>query len=510
MNFEGILYKKNYSADNLNSQAPAFFPDANLDQVIEAILKDKEEYNLKAFFYSPLRDAESIRYRQDILKDLEDIDVSESVSIFANDMAVLRKKMFLTGKAEYQYYKKRLALESFVFYAESIYAFQKSLTEVVIHSEGMLAFRDFLTDYIQSRRFTEPLQYARTIMAELSSVTYSVHFKELRVQVKEYREEEDLSAVVLKTFARFREENAKDYAYKYPSVVDMNHIEASIQEGVANLFPSVFAKLDDFYERYSVFPDEKIVSFDREVQFYVSFLAFIKGIRESGLKFCYPNVYDGYGAVSCREGFDLALANKFRSRQLPVVVNDFYLDEAERIIVVTGPNQGGKTTFARFFAQVHYLSALGLPVPGTEALIPVVDMIFTHFEKQEQMHNLRGKLQDDLVRVQEILEMATPLSVIILNEIFTSTTLQDATTLSRLILEKIEQLNALCVWVTFIDELNSLNSKTVSMVGAVDEENPDNRTFKILRKQADGLAYAISLARKYNLTYDAIRKRMNL
>ena len=511
--FGSILF--NHDAQELSGEQPSFFVDLNLDQVITAITRGKEQYELRPFFYTPLRDIGTIQYRHEVMQDLENLTLLDDIRSFAQGMNTVREYIQLSTKLSYRYQKERWFLDAAGLYCNVVDELLLNLKRADLKSRGLRTFRDYLTAYVQSDLFTSLLSETESVKAELAKVKYSLIIRGGSFTVRKYNSEVDYSSVVENTFAKFNKGATSDYRVKFSDPLEMNHIEAQILTFVSQLFPDVFHDLDNCCDKNANFLDKTIVNFDREVQFYITYLDYIAPLKQVGLDFCYPGLSEPSVTVPKDaihlfdyECFDLALAAKLVLQDSPVVCNDFFLAGQERIFVVTGPNQGGKTTFARMFGQLHYLASLGLPVPGREARLSLFDRIFTHFEKQERMSSLRGKLEDDLIRIHSILEKSTAQSIIIMNEIFTSTTLQDAIFLSREVLQKIIDMGCLSVCVTFIDELASMSDSTVSVASTVDSENPAVRTFKILRKPADGLAYAMSIAEKYRVTYRSLKRRL--
>ena len=492
-------------------ETPAFFHDLNLDQIVEAVTADWKEYDLLPFFYSSLTDVDAIQYRQEIVEDLEESSVLDAVRQFSERMLEMRNCLVKAGKlADYKHAMERWFLSAAEIYIDAVVHLWQSLGTDRVRSRGLTALRTYLIAYSNSAAFQEFSERARKLRTELSSIRYCVLLRNGGVTVSRHDGEPDYSCAVEEAFEKFRPVDAAKYQAPRAAPQEMNHIQAQVLDGLALLFPDVFRGLAEFHSLHRDYLDSTVVRFDREVQFYVAYLTYIDKLRRHGLSFSRPQISRQSKEIHCHGGFDLALARQLTERRMTVVPNDFHLSEKERILVVSGPNQGGKTTFARMFGQMHYLASLGCPVPGTDVRLFAFDRLFTHFERHEDIRNQRGKLQDDLVRLRHIFDAATADSLIVMNEMFSSTTIKDAVYLSTRLMDRISKLDALCAWVTFLDEFASFNEKTVSMVGTVDPANPAVRTYKIERKPADGLAYALAIALKHRVTYDCLIGRINV
>jgi len=419
MTFHSILFERPEDGIKTETaQAPAFFADLNLDQIVAAVTAGKEEYNLIPFFYVPLHDVDAVTFRHEVMQDLEDARLFDDIKAFARSMRVVREHLAQLEKSYYEHQKERWFLDAVNLYGDAVNRLARDLSATTLSSRGLLAFRDYVTRYASSERFTSLVEEAKRLEAEISVIRYSVFIQGPRVEVRHYAGEPDYSAEVEATFERFRQGAVQGYTFKFSDSPEMNHIEAQILDGVTQLHQDTFSQLGNYRTTNNDFLDPALVAFDREIQFYVAYLEYIAPFKKAGLNFCYPRISESRKEVYDYQGFDLALAGKLIREHATPVCNDFYLTGPERIIVVSGPNQGGKTTFARTFGQLHYLASLGCPVPGTRAQLYLSDRIFTHFDKEEHMTTLRGKLEDDLVRIHDILAAATPQSVIIINEIF--------------------------------------------------------------------------------------------
>ncbi len=488
---------------------PGCFVDLNLDQVIAAAVAKRNEEALRPIFYSTYRNEEVVQYRQAVFADLERPEVFQIFPPFCDAMRMVRANLAYAEKISYKCHLHTVILRAIGLYCDAVASLLRSLQSITLRSTGLKSLQAYLAGYTSSQSFTRLAMETRDLRDALSKISYGMLFRRDKVTVRKYASEPDYTVTILDRFAKFRETDIEPPIPPRPKDdFSLNHIEEGILEFVGRLFPEQFRQLKDYVARHSIFIDDVVTTFDREIGFFVAYLEFIEPLKRASLPFCHPEVSTSSKDTNVIASFDLALAAKLVQEKGTVVCNDFYLTGVERLIVVSGPNQGGKTTFARMFGQLHFLAGLGCPVPGRHARLFLPDHVFTHFEREEDITNLRGKLEDDLVRLHQTCQAMTSNSVVVLNEIFNSTSLEDQIFLSTKILDQVLAIDAIGVCVTFIDALSRLGEKTVSMVSTVDPDDLARRTFEIMRKPADGLAYALSLAEKHGVTYQRLRARV--
>jgi len=503
--FESVLFRDGQrDADVAAASEPECFRDLNLDQVVAELAAARPEQQLEPYFYLPLGDEDAVRYRHEACRELERPEVREPVERFTAELRRMREHLGQAQTLRHPLQQQAWLLDAIAVYSRAVAALASALAELDLESRALRGLRELVGAYAASEAFRSRAAEAGALQEALADVEYAIHIHGAKVTVEAPQGQADYRAEVKATFARFEQGAARSFRAQLTEFPDLNHVEARILELVARLHRRLFARLAAFCEREREFLDPTVARFDREVQVYLAYLDLAERLGARGLRFCYPHVLARCPQTVVCDGFDLALAVKAAREDAAVVTNDLRLREPERIAVVTGPNNGGKTTFARMVGQLHYLAALGLPVPGSSARLGLPDRVFTLFEREEKVATLRGKLEDELVRARAVLEQATARSVVVMNETFSSTTLADARSVGARVLRRLIELGALGVYVTFVDELASLSEATVSLVAQVVPDDPAQRTFEIVRMPADGAAYAWAIAEKYGLTYERL------
>lgn len=484
--------------------------DLALDQVFAAVAQNAPL--AESAFVGLLTDPSDVAYRQDVFRGLEEDRLRVAVDAFLRDVEVCERRREAAVSAHYGYEREIWHLRAVVGYVDAVESFAQGLAGALsgasVASVGWQALAEHVSRYRGSVVFGALETNAIALDADLARLRFDALIRGSRVWVAPTDHESDLGADVSRVFARFRQGDAPDHrtSFREPA---LDHVQAWILGNVAKVHPQIFDQLVQFAESTADFQDPVLMRFVDEVRFYLAYLDFIAPMRRAGLPITYPTVSNDSKRFSVSDAWDLALAARLIEHGSSVVTNDLTLAGAERIIVISGPNQGGKTTLARVFGQVQYLAAVGCPVPGSDAQVPLCQEITTVFEREEQLDTLEGRLGAEIARLHDAFASATDKTVFVINEAFASTALHDARILTRDVLERISALDALAVCVTFIDDLSRLNERTVSMVSTVDPDDPTVRTFRVERRRADGRAYARALAAKHELTGAQISHRFS-
>ena len=156
----------------------------------------------------------------------------------------------------------------------------------------------------------------------------------------------------------------------------------------------------------------------RELAFYIGCLNLAESLNALNLPTCIPllSVIDGT-ARSWNGLYDVSLA---LAKKAAVVSNDLET-HGKRLYVITGANQGGKTTFLRSMGQAQLMAQCGMPVGASGFSAPIRQSVFSHFKREEDSEIKRGKLDEELARMSEIAGHLEKGSMMLFNESFAAT-----------------------------------------------------------------------------------------
>lgn len=183
------------------------------------------------------------------------------------------------------------------------------------------------------------------------------------------------------------------------------------------------------------------------------------------------------------------------------VPNDIRLELADRLLIITGPNSGGKTAYCKTVAQIQLLGQIGCYIPAAQGQLVPAEHIFYQVPDPGQLSAAMGRFGHELKRTREIFFNATARSLVVLDELSEGTTFEEKMTISEYILKGFYKLGASTLLVTHNHELcERLQSEGIGQYLQV-EFMPEGPTHHLIAgistvSHADRVAHAIGFSQK--------------
>ncbi len=169
-----------------------------------------------------------------------------------------------------------------------------------------------------------------------------------------------------------------------------------------------------------------------ELGFYVGCLNFMDLMKGYGMPTCIPTLTEAAGdSRSWSQMYDIALVFVKKSA---VNGNELRTDH-KMLYLITGANQGGKSTFLRSLGQAQLMAQSGMPVAAAEFTAPLRGSLYTHFKKEEDRYMKSGKLDEELERMSRIANNIRPGDMLFLNEAFAATNEREGSEIARQVTE---------------------------------------------------------------------------
>jgi DNA mismatch repair ATPase MutS len=476
---------------DLPGGSPELTQDLGLDILFDAMAAgDKfllEVARLGVF--ASLDDPEAIRYRQVILADcLAQPDVLREMYALAVEAIARERRIWGRGFNRSPATVLHRSVEVLGLFVDIFKRLRRSAEEHAngIRSEGFRRlFTEIVTelddgylrsleDHLERLRFRDGV----VVSAELGSANRGTGYVlRRRVSKRSWRERIGLP-------------EPGSYVYQLPERDDAG------AEALGELRGRGLALAADALGQSS----DHILSYFRQLRselgFYVGCLNLHDLLTKKGEPTCLPEPRPiGRPALAGRGLFDVCLS---LSMTEPVVGNDVNADD-KTLVVITGANRGGKSTFLRSLGLAQLMMQCGMFAPAVSFRADIRTGLFTHFKREEDVTLRSGKLDEELGRMSSIIDQLNPGSLVLLNESFASTNEREGTEIARQIVRALLEAGVKVGYVTHMFDLADgfHGERRPDALFLRAERLPDGRrTFRVIEGEPLPTSHGVDIYRR--------------
>jgi DNA mismatch repair ATPase MutS len=226
-----------------------------------------------------------------------------------------------------------------------------------------------------------------------------------------------------------------------------------------------------------------------ELAFYLGCLNLRERLDEKGEPTCFPEpLAAGQLTLTARGIYDVCLSLHLDDR---VVGNEVNAD-GKSLVMITGANQGGKSTLLRSLSLAQLMMQGGMFVGAHAFRADVCDGVFTHYKREEDAMMERGKLDEELRRMSEIAEQITPNSILLCNESFASTNEREGSEIARQVVRAMLDKQVKVFFVTHMYDLaHSFHAQQLdtALFLRAERQADGRRTFKLVEREPQPTSY---------------------
>lgn len=238
---------------------------------------------------------------------------------------------------------------------------------------------------------------------------------------------------------------------------------------VANALAQSSEHIDSFFKMLQI-----------ELAFYVGCINLHEQLAQIDEPVCFPQpVASDQRAYSFEGLYDICLA---LTKKQKVVGNDVNADH-KNLVIITGANQGGKSTFLRSIGVAQLMMQSGMYVPATRFSANLCKGVFTHYKRREDTTMKSGKLDEELSRMSTIVDSISPNALMLFNESFAATNEREGSEIARQITSALLDRNVKVFFVTHMYEFAHIfyaKRRMDAIFLRAERKEGGKRTFKLM------------------------------